>query len=270
MYGVAESIVMTPYNNCVNSDHFKLGLAVHFAALHCCTAKPSLKGQVTQDVMRLEVNRSSDKMFQWIIAIAMFLVFFFISMISGVLVSFSFFWIWLIFLLLPLSYIFSAPLFKLTGYFIYLSPMLVVSKPSDKTYKLHEGTLLDFFIMMKRFGRINLKRRILYCYLSGILKIVEKIENKSLSEGVIITTSTYLLSNRTISRLGFNVSKTGIGDKFSFIAYYPSLLLVRSLVYGRISFPQLKNIKTLQVSGEDLVKNKYIISAIYSRVKLNN
>ena len=42
----------TTHNNCVNSDHFKLGLIVHFASLHCCTTKPSLKGQVTQDVIR--------------------------------------------------------------------------------------------------------------------------------------------------------------------------------------------------------------------------
>jgi hypothetical protein len=208
-------------------------------------------------------------MFQWVSAIAMFLIFLFISIISGVLVSFSFLWIWLIFLLLPISYIFSAPLFKLTRYFIYLSPVLVVSKPSNKTYKLHEGTLFDFFIVMKKSGRVNLKRRILCCYLSGILKIVEKIENKSLSEGVIITTSTYLLSSRTISKLGFNISKTEMGEKFNFIISYPSLLLVRSLVYGRISFPKLKNIKTIQVSGEDLVKKKRIINKIYSRVKCN-
>ena len=115
---------------------------------------------------------------QWLIAITIFMMSFFISAVIGALIAYNFIWIWLIFLLPPIYYIFSAPILKLIGYFVYLSPMLVVSKPSDKIYKLHDGTLLDFFIVMKKYGRINLRKKILCYYLSGILEIIKKIKIK--------------------------------------------------------------------------------------------
>ncbi len=159
------------------------------------------------------------------------------------------------------------PFFKLLGHYSYLSPMLVASTLSGSQYTLHDGTILDFFIMMKKHKKTKLKAVVLHYYLSGILEIIRRIENGLLPDNILIETSTYLFSDRTIGELGFKKSKPGIMEKMGFVIQYPSLLLMRSLVYKRISFPRLTNIKTMQIEGVELVAKKDTITTICSRIK---
>ena len=209
-----------------------------------------------------------NKILQWIIALIMFLVMFVLFtiwmkiVVENPLICFS------IFIVVPLGQFLSTPFFKLIGFYNYLSPMLLVFGASDKKYDLHNGTSFDYlFVMQKYKPGEKWRGKILDYYILGLLKIIEKIENKSLSENVVIRGSSYFFSDRTAKRLGFKLSKTNMGEKLNILANYLDLLWMYSLAQGKIAFPSLNNIKTAEIKGADLVANKAKLKALSSYLK---
>ena len=204
-----------------------------------------------------------NKILQWIIATVMFLI-----MLAG-------FTIWMkivaknplgcfsIFIVVPLWQFLSTPFFRLIGLYKYLSPMLLVFRASDKKYDLHNGTSFDYLFVMQKYkpGR-KFRGKIWDYYIIGLLKIVEKIENKSLSENVVVRGSSYFFSDRTAKRLGFKLSKTNMGEKLNILANYLDLLWMYSLAQGKLAFPNLNNIKTAEIKGAELVANKAKLKAL--------
>ena len=195
-----------------------------------------------------------NKILQWIIALIMFLVMFVLFtiwmkiVVENPLICFS------IFIVVPLCQFLSTPFFKLIGLYNYLSPMLLVFGASDKKYDLHNGTSFDYLFVMQKYkpGK-EFRGKIWDYYIIGLLKIIEKIENKSLSENVVVRGSSYFFSDRTAKRLGFKLSKTNMFEKCMY-----------SLAPGKIAFPRLNNIKTAEIKGTDLVANKAKLKALSS------
>lgn len=209
-----------------------------------------------------------NKILQWIIALIMFLVMFLLFtiwmkiVVENPLICFS------IFIVVPLCQFLSTPFFKLIGLYNYLSPMLLVFCASDKKYDLHNGTSFDYLFVMQKYkpGK-KFRGKIWDYYIIGLLKIIEKIENKSLSENVVVRGSSYFFSDRTAKMLGFKLSKTNMFEKLNILANYLDLLWMYSLAQGKIAFPNLNNIKTAEIKGTDLVANKAKLKELSSYLK---
>jgi hypothetical protein len=162
-----------------------------------------------------------------------------------------------VFLLVPFFQFLAAPIFTLTKVYTYLSPMLLVYAANNKTYDLHNGTGFDY-LLVKGATPAGLKwrQKLIAYYLEGLLVIIEKIENSELPDTLEIRGSSYFFSDQTAKRLGFTLKETQSHEKFNIYLNYLDLLWMFSISKGRLSFPNVGDIKTASTTGAELVKRK--------------
>jgi len=199
------------------------------------------------------------KLFQWSVAVLLMIIMLFITYLWFKLTSVSPFFTLLILLLAPLFQFCITPFFSLLGVYKYLSPMLLIFSPNSKKYDLHNGTSFDYLLVMRKYqkGRI-LRQKMLEYFIEGLLKIVDEVENETISKEIEISGSSYFFSERTATRLGFELTKSSSAAKTNIVLNYLDLLWMYSLAKGKIACPDLSNIKTATNSGERLYENKHV------------
>ncbi len=198
------------------------------------------------------------KFLQWLVAIVLALVVFLAFGIYFKLLTVNFL-LGILFLLclMPLFQFCSTPFFTLLGTYHYLSPMLLVYNPRSKKYDLHNGTSFDYLMVMRKYrAGIEARTVILKYYLEGLLEIVRRVENGELPKDVSVQGVSYFFSESTAQRLGFQVIKDDSYLTFNLYLNYFDLLWMYSYSKGKLAFPNLKNIKKVIATGEDLVNNK--------------
>lgn len=151
----------------------------------------------------------------------------------------------------------STPFHRLQGTYKYYSPMLLVFMPSNEKYDIHSGTSFDYlFVMWGTPAGKPFRNKLLSHYLEGLLKIIEEIELGAIPKSVLVRGSSYFFGERTAKRFGFEIKETGKEEKSNFLFLYFDLTWMYSLSQGKLAFPKLSEIKTAEISGEDLCKQK--------------
>jgi len=172
-----------------------------------------------------------------------------------------------IFVMVPIIQFFSTPLFTLLGIYTYYSPMVVSLGSNDRVIDLHNGTSFDYLLEMRRVKPgLPWKKRMLVHYLAALQQIIHMIETGKLPESVTVSGSSYFLSQRSAERLGFTVSKTSFFKKLNIYFNYLDLLWAYSLTKGRLAFPNLRNIRTVSISGKELVTKKQKVTSLIERL----
>ena len=219
----------------------------------------------------MNIFYQKSKAFQWTIALLLLGVVFTLSAGWFTLISHHILYLLLLFFFGPIVQFAFTPFFTLIGSYKYLSPMLLVYNPSHIKYDLHNGTSFDYLIVLKGYksGR-GLKNKILEYYLEGMLKLVSEIENKNLPDKVQVTGSSYFFSDRTAQNLGFELSDASTAEKFNIIINYLDLTWMYSLANGKLSFPDLNNVKNAKITGKKLVENKLKLERLCAYLKSKN
>lgn len=201
----------------------------------------------------------------WLMAGLLLAIFFaWISAITKTLFALLF-----LFFLFPLQLFLLTPIMRLTGSYKYLAPMLLVAAPTEKVYDLHNGTTFDYlWVMLFRYKPgSQWRNRMLAFYLEGLLAIVDEIESGKLPGSVTVRGSSYFFSAQTARRFGFTTSqKTGAGEQINLYLNYLELWWPYCFACGRFALPNLRQIKTAEIKGTDLVLQKARLQKFLERL----
>ncbi|WP_219548104.1 hypothetical protein [Gramella sp. MT6] len=149
----------------------------------------------------------------------------------------------------------------------YESSLLISEKEKENQITIHGGTLFDYyFVLNKDANGKNRRNYILFEYLNGILNLMESNKDKPNLE---ITGTTYVLNQRTAKKIGFEVERTNTTQLIILILNYPNLVFTKSFANKRLSFPNIKNIKTYRSNIEKLEENKQRISKIRNALQIS-
>jgi hypothetical protein len=162
---------------------------------------------------------------------------------------------------------FDTPSLKYSGKLMYQSALFLSEKPNNGVIKIHGGTLFDYVFVIDR--NLNGKQRtnfIIQQYLEGLLCLIEEME-KNRSENIKIRGTTYIINNRTAQRIGFTVIKTDAIQKLILILNYFNVLITYSIAKGKLSFPKLKDTKTIETKLSELLERKDFISNLNEKLK---
>lgn len=215
-------------------------------------------------ILKINVNKfySLPKYILWP---AVILIAFFGGLPFGLTMMFafkySFLYLFLFPLVLPVAIFSSSPVLKVSGYFVYYSPMLlgIISK---KKLDLHNGTTFDYFLNMKLIDSGTKARyKILSYYVEGLLNIISEIETGKIDSSIQIEGTSYFFSENTANKFGFKLQKPLFNYYFNFIFNFVDLCFMYSYSKAKFSVPNIFSIKRAVTTADELCKRKdYLIS----------
>lgn len=197
------------------------------------------------------------KIVQWVLALILFAMYGAVLFKILRIIAENPLWSFTLLLFVPFMQIMVTPLFKLIKLYEYLSPMLLVYAPTEKEYDLHNGTGFDYLMVMrKEKPGTAVQHKLLAYYMQGFLEIIQRVESGVLPETIKIKGSSYFFSTQTALRLGFRLGATRFAVKANLYFNFFDLLIWYSISKGKITLPNLRNIKTAEITGRELLVNK--------------
>ena len=208
------------------------------------------------------------KILQWIEAILL-LLFGFLPALAIIENGYSNTFYYLLFIIyVPVGQFAFTPIFKLIGVYKYYSPMLLGYMANDHQIDLHSGGSFDYLFVMRKYkSGIELRNRLLIYHLEGLNNLIQLIENKHIPETVNIVGTSYFFSNRTLSKMGFEILDASWFYKLNLCVNLIDLIWMYSLSQGKLSIPKIWNAKKASISGAKLVESKKAIEDLYDNMK---
>lgn len=170
-------------------------------------------------------------------------------------------------LLLPVAFshfMFAmTPLLRLTGVFVYHSPMLRSFLPRRTLCDLHTGTFFDYLMHFRWEERgPAASRRLLGYFVEGLVAISEDIRAGRISPDVRIQVTSYFIKEDTFVRYGFRTGAPDFAYRLnSFVSYF-NLVLMYSYARGRLTFPALSLARRAEMSGKELLRHAPAMAAL--------
>lgn len=215
------------------------------------------------------------KIWQWIQAILL-LIIGFIPALSLIDLSFSHpVYYLLIILYVPVGQFAFTPFFTLIGIYKYYSPMLLGYMANNNQIDLHSGGSFDYLFVMKNYkAGLEIRNKLLFYHIDGLIKIIELIENKALPETVKIVGTSYFFNDRTLKKAGFEIVNPSLLYRINLFVNFIDLLWMYSLSQGKFSLPKLWKAKKASITGAKLIESKKVLEALKNnleeRTKMSN
>ncbi len=173
----------------------------------------------------------------------------------------------LIIFFVPIGQFSFTPFFTLLGVYRYYSPMLLGYTPSDTQIDLHSGGSFDYLFVMRKYkSGIEWRNKLLLFQLEGLKKIIQLIEDKVVPESVNIVGTSYFFSNRTVQRIGFELTEPSLFYRINLFVNFLDLFWMYSLAQGKWSIPKVWQAKKVQITGQKLVEHKVQLEALYNKL----
>lgn len=173
----------------------------------------------------------------------------------------------LIIFYVPIGQFSFTPFFTLLGVYRYYSPMLLGYTPSDTQVDLHSGGSFDYLFVMRKYkSGIEWRNKLLLFQLEGLKKIIQLIEDKVVPESVNLVGTSYFFSNRTVQRIGFELTEPSLFYRINLFVNFLDLFWMYSLAQGKWSIPKVWQAKKVQITGQKLVEHKVQLEALYNKL----
>ncbi|MCB0722476.1 MAG: hypothetical protein KDC42_09230 [Ignavibacteriae bacterium] len=145
----------------------------------------------------------------------------------------------------------TTPLARKLGIYKYYNDVFFTVPGSMNRVEVHLGTAWDFFKMKKVNPKI-----FLYYTADGFYKLCEAIERGEVKNDRVYVSTICFFTDSTLTKFGFRTRKLYIREMIIFSLNYFEQCLLQSLSRGRISVVDLRIVRKLTLTTEDLIANK--------------
>jgi hypothetical protein len=176
-------------------------------------------------------------------------------------------WYLLFPVVLPLGQFGVSPIFRELGVYRYYSPMLLGMLPNQRQIDLHSGgSFDDLFRLVTQGSPRSWRRWIQHHHINGLLALTGRIECGDIPDNVVVTGSTYFISERSARRLGFSISPASAFDNLNLWMNVIDITWMYSVARGRWSFPPVWRSRRFTISGRDLFEHRHVLKRMLTRL----
>ena len=145
----------------------------------------------------------------------------------------------------------TTPVCRKLRIYKYYNDVFFTVPGSMNRVEVHLGTAWDFFKMKKVNPRV-----FLYYTADGFYKLAKAIENGDVKNDRVYVSTICFFSGATLTKFGFQTRKLYIREMIIFSLNYLEQCLLQSISKGRISIVDLRIVRKLTLTTEDLLANK--------------
>ena len=145
----------------------------------------------------------------------------------------------------------TTPLCRKFNIYKYYNDIFFTVPGTANRVEVHLGTAWDFFKMKKVNPRI-----FLYYTADGFYKLAEAIEKGEVKNDRVYVATICFFSDSTLTKFGFRTRPLYIREMLIFSLNYFEQCLLQSISKGKLSIVDLRSVRKLILSTDDLIANK--------------